>query len=247
MTDRYSLTDPATGAGHEIGHHHMAKQATVRTAADATGMDELGRRKPAGAQTVRGLRRRALILKVAAELFAEHGYEGVSINDIGFAAGITGPGIYRYFSGKDVILSSIYEHIYGRNREGVGAILASTASAKELLERYVDHQIDLAIEEPEKIRIISNEERNLPPELADRLRTERRQNFAVIVDLLEAARPDLAAEEVEVAVHCVLALINAASLRWASRHNDAQLARQLRALALAVLEAPSLSSSPTDL
>jgi len=44
-------------------------------------LPELGPGK--GAQTSRGLRRRGLILKVAATLFAEHGFDSVSINEVG--------------------------------------------------------------------------------------------------------------------------------------------------------------------
>ena len=54
------------------------------------------------------------VLKVAATLFSERGYDSVSINDIGFAAGVTGPAIYRYFPSKEALLLSIYEHLYRR-------------------------------------------------------------------------------------------------------------------------------------
>jgi len=67
-----------------------------------------------GAQTSRGMIRQELILKVAATLFSERGYDSVSINDIGFAAGVTGPAIYRYFPSKEALLLSIYEHLYRR-------------------------------------------------------------------------------------------------------------------------------------
>lgn len=38
-------------------------------------------------------------------LFREKGFRGTSINDIGAAAGVTGPALYRHFSGKGELLT----------------------------------------------------------------------------------------------------------------------------------------------
>lgn len=47
------------------------------------------------------------ILEAATKLFRERGFTATTVNDIGELAGITGPAIYRHFSGKDEILSEI--------------------------------------------------------------------------------------------------------------------------------------------
>lgn len=44
----------------------------------------------------KALRRRAL-LDAAARLFAERGFDRVSIEDLGSAAGVSGPAVYRHF------------------------------------------------------------------------------------------------------------------------------------------------------
>ncbi len=44
------------------------------------------------------------ILAAAAALFRERGYHATTMTDIGTAAGISGPAIYRHFSGKDELL-----------------------------------------------------------------------------------------------------------------------------------------------
>ena len=49
--------------------------------------------------------RRAQILDAANELFAEHGYDGVAVDDIARAAGVTRGLVHHYFGGrKDVYL-----------------------------------------------------------------------------------------------------------------------------------------------
>src|SRR5258708_11502653 len=50
--------------------------------------------------------RRAEILEIAVGLFAARGYHGVSMDDIGAAAGVTGPALYHHFAGKEAMLSA---------------------------------------------------------------------------------------------------------------------------------------------
>jgi AcrR family transcriptional regulator len=57
------------------------------------------------AQTRRRSRREE-ILQIAVGLFASRGYHGVSMDDIGAAAGVTGPALYHHFKGKEAMLAS---------------------------------------------------------------------------------------------------------------------------------------------
>lgn len=185
-----------------------------------------------GAQTKRGHARRELILKVAAGLFAEKGYDGVSINDIGLHAGITGPAIYRYFPGKEDILVSIYQHLYTRAFEGAALIKDSNTAGASALGRLIDLQIELATTEPEKIRIVDREERQLPPEVAKAFRQQRRELFRIWVEVAGKARTDLPAEEIEMTIHAVLALINSITMRRSSERAHPGLVHRLRAMAV---------------
>ena len=49
------------------------------------------------------------ILHAAARLFREHGFDAVGVDDIGRAVGMTGPAIYRHFSGKDELLGTLFD------------------------------------------------------------------------------------------------------------------------------------------
>ncbi len=53
-----------------------------------------------------GLRRK-LLLEAAADLFARQGFHAVGIDDIGAAAGVSGPAVYRHFQNKDAILREL--------------------------------------------------------------------------------------------------------------------------------------------
>ena len=58
--------------------------------------------------------RREQILKEAARLFAERGFHGVGVDEIGAAVGISGPGLYRHFAGKDAMLAELLVGISGQ-------------------------------------------------------------------------------------------------------------------------------------
>src|SRR5580692_11962241 len=62
---------------------------------------------PDGALRARRGLRRGEILAAAAALFARRGFHGVSIDDIGAAVGMSGPGLYRHFPGKEAMLAEM--------------------------------------------------------------------------------------------------------------------------------------------
>src|SRR6202008_229202 len=60
-----------------------------------------------GATRMRGGLRREKILTASAALFARRGFPGGSIDVFGWAAGMSGPGIYRPFPSKEAVLSQM--------------------------------------------------------------------------------------------------------------------------------------------
>jgi AcrR family transcriptional regulator len=67
--------------------------------------------EPVPAATGRGAERRRAIVAAAAELFAQRGYPAVGMDDIGAAAGVTGPAIYRHFDSKAAVLAAVFDGI----------------------------------------------------------------------------------------------------------------------------------------
>ena len=52
-------------------------------------------------------RTRDLMLREAARLFAERGFRGTSVADLGTACGISGPALYKHFPNKQAILARL--------------------------------------------------------------------------------------------------------------------------------------------
>src|ERR1044072_2572423 len=86
--------------------------------------------------------RREQILKEAARLFAERGFHGVGVDEIGAAVGISGPGLYRHFAGKDAMLAELLVGISGRllaeGRRRVADATGPAAALDALVRGHTD-------------------------------------------------------------------------------------------------------------
>src|SRR5919106_507719 len=97
--------------------------------------------------------RRSQLIAAAERLVAERGYLAVRLEDIGAAAGVSGPAIYRHFPNKEALLVELLVGISTRLLDGGKAVVAATNSAEQALAGLVDHHLDFAFGEPELIRI----------------------------------------------------------------------------------------------
>ena len=59
-------------------------------------------------------RRRTALFREAARIIAERGFHQTRLADVGAAVGISGPGVYRYFSSKDDMLAQLLIDISSR-------------------------------------------------------------------------------------------------------------------------------------
>lgn len=178
-----------------------------------------------------GPSRREQILGVAAQLFAKHGFHGVSIADLGAAVGISGPALYRHFPGKEALLAEmlvgISEHLLAGGRERA----AASDDPREVLGALVAFQAEFALREPELIVVQDRDLANLPPVARRQVRQLQRAYVEIWVDVLARLHPGLPAESARVAAHGAFGLLN--STPHSGRRPES--ARLLRRMALAAL------------
>jgi AcrR family transcriptional regulator len=160
-----------------------------------------------------------LILASATELFRERGFHAVGVDDIGRAAGITGPAVYRHFPSKAAILIAVFDRITERLLDGGEAQVARARSPRRRLERLVAFHVDFVLTERDLMAVYAREDASLPS--ADRRRLRRRQRLYLEhwVETLCRLRPEIGDETARVAVRSVLGMLNALA------HYDAPLAR----------------------
>src|SRR6478609_4365885 len=85
--------------------------------------------------------RRAALLDAAAGLFAERGFNGVSIEDLGSAVGVSGPAVYRHFSSKQAVLEALLVGVSERLLSGGQEVEEAQADAAAALRSLIAFHI----------------------------------------------------------------------------------------------------------
>src|ERR1700754_4215127 len=96
-------------------------------------------------------------------LIAERGFLAVRLEDIGAAAGVSGPAIYRHFPNKEALLVELLVGISTRLLAGATAVVTQAADAAAALDGLVDFHLDFALGESDLIRIQDRDLAHLPP------------------------------------------------------------------------------------
>ncbi|MBB2944827.1 AcrR family transcriptional regulator [Actinoplanes lutulentus] len=153
--------------------------------------------------------RRDEILEIAVGLFASRGYHGVSMDDIGSAAGVTGPALYHHFAGKEAMLVAALIPVSESLLEGGKERVARHSDDVEAaLADLVDFHVDFALTNPAVIALHLHELDRLPDEPRRQIRRLQRLYVEEWVSVLSRVRPELAAPEARVLAHAAFGLMN---------------------------------------
>ncbi|GEK85964.1 TetR/AcrR family transcriptional regulator [Microbacterium aerolatum] len=165
------------------------------------------------------------LLTEAARLFAARGYSGVSLEDIGAAVGVSGPAVYRHFTGKQALLGAVLVRVSEDLVSGGSRVFEAAGTADERMEALIDFHVDFALGNADVIRV---HDRDLA-HLADEDQAEVRRLQRAYIDLwISALEPlhDATADELRLRVQACFGLINSTphSTRSASRSKRATAA-----------------------
>jgi AcrR family transcriptional regulator len=179
--------------------------------------------------------RREQILDIAAELFAERGFHGVSIAELGSACGFSGPALYKHFRSKQAILSemlvSISEELLREGRRRV----RDAADDQAALASLVEWHVTFALTHKPLIVVQDRDWSALPVEAREKVRQTQLAYVEVWVGVLRALHPTLTAEPARARVHAGFGLIN--STPHSAVVSDAEMHEILSAMALRALQA----------
>lgn len=186
--------------------------------------------------------RRLQLLSAAERLFAERGFLAVRLEDIGAAAGVSGPAIYRHFPNKESLLVELLVGISTRLLAGARDARARSTDAGAVLDDLIDFHLDFALGEPDLIRIQDRDLGHLPEAAEKQVRKAQRQYVEVWVGVLRELNPKLAEADARLAAHAIFGLLNSTPHSMKSpddlRAGPARAARSravMRAMTIAAL------------
>jgi len=184
--------------------------------------------------------RQTALLQEAARLFAERGYSGVSLEDLGSAVGVSGPAVYRHFANKQALLGRILVTVSEDLLAGGRAVVAGGRTPLQRLDALVRFHVDFALRDADVIRV---HDRDLASLSDDDRRTVRRLQRAYVelwITVLSEIHADRDAEDLRVRAHACFGLINSTPHSLSAVRDDADgLAVRgiLESMALASLSA----------
>jgi AcrR family transcriptional regulator len=169
--------------------------------------------------------RREEILDAAARLFAERGYHGVSIDDIGSAVGMSGPGIYRHFAGKEDVLAQMLLRISHELLEEGSRRVVAAASAADALDSLLRWHVDFALGRPALIIVHGRELGNVPEPARRQVRRLQRLYVEEWVTVLSEVLPGVSQARLRTATHAAFGLLNSTPYTI-GKHGDSELAAE---------------------
>ena len=152
--------------------------------------------------------RQAAILHEAARLFAERGYSGVSLEDLGAAVGVSGPAVYRHFENKQALLGAILVRVSERLRAGGRAVVEAGGAPEEQLRAIIAFHVDFALADADVIRVQDRDLASLRDDDRHTVRRLQREYVEQWIGILSRVHPERSESDLRVRAHACFGLIN---------------------------------------
>jgi len=107
---------------------------------------------------------RADVVAAAGKLFAERGYHGTSMRDLGRELGLLGSSLYAHVESKQDLLVEVVEEGARLFQDSADEALAAGGSAGDRLRGLVEGHIDVVLDNQDVVRTFLNEARMLDEE-----------------------------------------------------------------------------------
>ena len=97
-----------------------------------------------GKRAAQGRATRGQLIEIATGLFAEHGYDGTSIEAVLTAAGVSRGALYHHFAGKEALFTAVLEALSERITVQLTEIISASADPADAVRTAALAWIDLA-------------------------------------------------------------------------------------------------------
>lgn len=156
------------------------------------------------------------VVAAAGRLFAERGYHGTSMRDLGAELGLLGSSLYSHVAGKQELLVEVIERGAELFQNAATVAAAVDGDASQRLRSFIAGHVAVVLDHIDETRTFLNEARALDPPYRRRIVAARdayeTQLRALLADgaSTQVFRPDL---DIKLAGIYVLSILNAID-RW---------------------------------
>ncbi|HMB83498.1 MAG TPA: TetR/AcrR family transcriptional regulator [Terriglobales bacterium] len=125
------------------------------------------------------------ILRTAARLFQQRGYDATSMNDVAAALKLSKGGLYHHFQSKDEILFHIMSHAMEITEERVINVVRRVDGAEERLRTLIRLHIQVVLSpEDREITVMLHENHPLPPALRRKINGRKKDYLHFVENLI---------------------------------------------------------------
>src|SRR5438105_22102 len=126
------------------------------------------------------------ILRAAARLFQQRGYDATSMNDVAAELKLSKGGLYHHFESKDQILFNLMDQAMTLTQQRVIDPARSVPDPEERLRKLIRLQVELVLSSRDReITVMLHENHPLPPPLRRRINA-RKKDYVHFVENLVA-------------------------------------------------------------
>jgi AcrR family transcriptional regulator len=125
------------------------------------------------------------ILRTAARLFQQRGYDATSMNDVAAALKLSKGGLYHHFQSKDEILFEIMNHAMEITQERVLNPVRGIADPEDRLRALIRLHIEVVLSPRDReITVMLHENHPLPPALRKRINARKKDYIHFLESLM---------------------------------------------------------------
>jgi TetR/AcrR family transcriptional regulator, cholesterol catabolism regulator len=125
------------------------------------------------------------ILRTAARLFQQRGYDATSMNDVAAALKLSKGGLYHHFQSKDEILFEIMTHAMEITEERVVKPVRGISDPEERLRMLIRLHIEVVLSPRDReITVMLHENHPLPPTLRKRINARKKDYVHFLENLM---------------------------------------------------------------
>ena len=125
------------------------------------------------------------ILRTAARLFQQRGYDATSMNDVAATLKLSKGGLYHHFQSKDEILFEIMNHAMEITQDRVLNPVRGIADPEERLRALIRLHIEVVLSPRDReITVMLHENHPLPPALRKRINSRKKDYIHFLENLM---------------------------------------------------------------